>query len=193
MFDRSKLLEIFPAEILQSGSTTNSYIIVMYEPTTKTTIPVLIGEHEAQAIIIAKENIEMRRPLTHKLLCNICNEFSLEIQSVVIDKFNEGIFYTSIYITDGIGSSRRIDSRTSDAIAIALSMHVPVLITPEVLAETGIQNSDIENRMDTENDQNSQHYTIEELEEQLQQLLEDEEYEKAADIQRQIDELKKSE
>ena len=192
MADNSKLFDVFPVEILQSGSTSNSYIIVMFEPASKTTIPILIGEHEAQAIILSKENIETRRPLTHKLLCNICNEFSLEIDRVVIDKFSEGIFYTSIFISDGIGSPRRIDSRTSDAVAIALSMRVPIYISSEVMEETGIKSSDMENRMEADEEQ-EETLTVEELEEQLQQLLEDEEYEKAAEIQRKIDELKKSE
>ena len=193
MSDNHRYLEIFPAEILRSGSTSNSYIIAMFEPHTKTTIPILIGEHEAQAIILSKENIETRRPLTHKLLCNICNEFSLEVERVVIDKFSEGIFYTSIYISDGIGGPRRIDSRTSDAVAIALSMHVPIYISSEVMDETGIKSSDMESRMEADGDLEEEELTVEELEEQLQQLLEDEEYEKAAEIQRKIDELKKSE
>lgn len=189
MPEKQRLTEIYPTEILQSGSSTNSYIIVMYEPATKTSIPILIGEHEAQAIILAKENIEMRRPLTYRLLCNICNEFSLEIERVVIDKFSEGIFYTTIYMSDGIGSPHHIDSRASDAIAIALTVNAPIFMTTDVLAETGIQNTDMETFMDMDDEQDYQP-AVEELEEQLQQLLEDEEYEKAAEIQRQIEKLK---
>ncbi|MBO4741845.1 MAG: bifunctional nuclease family protein [Bacteroidales bacterium] len=189
MPEKQRLTEIYPTEILQSGSSTNSYIIVMYEPATKTSIPILIGEHEAQAIILAKENIEMRRPLTHRLLCNICNEFSLEIERVVIDKFSEGIFYTTIYMSDSIGSPHHIDSRASDAIAIALTVNAPIFMTTDVLAETGIQNTDMETFMDMDDEQDYQP-AVEELEEQLQQLLEDEEYEKAAEIQRQIEKLK---
>ena len=189
MSEKKHKLEIIPADILQSGSTSGSYILVMYEPTSKISIPILIGEHEAQAIILAKENIAMRRPLTHQLLCNICREFSLEVINVIIDKFSEGIFYTTITISDGIGEPRRIDSRTSDAIAIALTWHVPIFITTEVLAETGIKHTDMDN--DGTDDADVEQPTLEELEEQLQQLLEDEEYEKAAEIQAKIDEMKK--
>ncbi len=187
MTDKRKIVEVFPVDILQSGSKSNSYIIVMFDPKSRTSIPILIGEHEAQAIIIAKENIAMRRPLTSQLLCNICNEFNLRTINVIINKFNEGIFYTTINITDNTNEIHSIDSRSSDAIAIALSMHVPIYITADVLAETGIKHSDTNDSYD--NETNAQP-TLEELEEQLQQLLETEEYEKAAVIQKQIDELK---
>lgn len=191
MPDRSKLKEVFPVEILKSGSSTNSYIIILYDPIGKVSIPILIGEHEAQAIIIAKENIEMRRPLTHQLLCNVCKEFSLSVSYIVVNKFEEGVFYTSLYISDGINPPRAIDSRTSDAIAIALSLHVPMYITDDVLAETGISTSDMDASAD-DSQSIEKHLSVEELEEELQQLLEDEEYEKAAEIQKQIEELKKS-
>ena len=187
MSEKNKIFEVFPADILQSGSTSNTYVLVMFEPNSKTSIPILVGEHEAQAIILAKENIQMRRPLTHQLLCNICSNFSLEILNVVIDKFSEGIFFTTITISDGIGEPRMIDSRTSDAIAIALTLKVPIYITAEVLDETGIKYNDTDNDASAETEQLS----LEELEEQLQQLLDDEEYEKAAEIQAKIDELKK--
>lgn len=188
MPEKSKNIEIYPADILQSGSSSNSYIIVMFEPKSKTSIPILIGEHEAQAIILAKENIAMRRPLTYQLLCTICKEFSLDVLCVTIDKFSEGIFYTTINITDSSGDVRKIDSRTSDAIAIALSLHVPIYITTDVLAETGINHSDLENDSPAHAEQPS----LDELEEQLQAALDDEEYEKAAEIQKQIDEMKKN-
>ena len=184
----SKMIEVFPVEILKSGSSTNSYIIILYAPVEKVSIPILIGEHEAQAIILAKENIEMRRPLTHQLLCNICKEFSLRLSRVLIDKFSEGVFYTTIYMSNDGGELHAIDSRTSDAIAIALSMHVPIYITEEVVEETGIDNAEMNNpEIDFIDDKQP---TLEELEEELQQLLEEEEYEKAAEIQKQIDELK---
>ncbi len=183
------ILEVQPVEIIQSYANTNSYILVLLEPNSKLNIPILIGEHEAQIIILAKEKLTAARPLTHNLICEICKEFSLELQNIVIEKFVEGIFYSTLYITDGI-TTKKIDSRTSDAIALALSLGTPIYVTEKVLKETGI----LTHALAGEENQNIIEIpTIEDLEVQLKAYERNEEYEKAAEIMKRITQMHQEE
>lgn len=180
-----ELLEVQPTEIIQSYSTNNSHILVLFEPQNNLNIPILIGEYEAKIIILSRENIHAKRPLTHNLLCDVINQFSLVLSKVVVESFKEGIFYSSIYITDGV-TTKKIDSRTSDAIALALSMNAPIYATKSVINETGIEaNSFINSDADTTAD----NPTIEELEAQLHIYEQNEEYEKAAELMKRINKI----
>lgn len=180
-----ELLEVQPTEIIQSYATNNSHILVLFEPQNNLNIPILIGEYEAKIIILSRENIHAKRPLTHNLLCDVINQFSLVLSKVVVESFKEGIFYSSIYITDGV-TTKKIDSRTSDAIALALSMNAPIYATKSVINETGIEaNSFINSDADTTAD----NPTIEELEAQLRIYEKNEEYEKAAELMKRINKI----
>lgn len=119
------------------------------------------------------------------MLCDVINQFSLVLSKVVVESFKEGIFYSSIYITDGV-TTKKIDSRTSDAIALALSMNAPIYATKSVINETGIEaNSFINSDADTTAD----NPTIEELEAQLHIYEQNEEYEKAAELMKRINKI----
>jgi bifunctional DNase/RNase len=109
----------------------------------------------------------------------------LVLSKVVVESFKEGIFYSSIYITDGV-TTKKIDSRTSDAIALALSMNAPIYATKSVINETGIEaNSFINSDADT----TANNPTIEELEAQLRIYEQNEEYEKAAELMKRINKI----
>ena len=182
-----ELFEVQATEIIQSYAANNSYILVLYEPKNNLNVPILIGEHEAKVIILSRENLHPIRPLTHNLVCEILNQFSLVMTKVIVEKFKEGIFYSSIYITDGI-TTKKIDSRTSDAIALALSMNVPIYASQSVIDETGREAKSFVNT-----DTVSENPTIEELESQLKILEQNEEYEKAAELLERINRLYETE
>ena len=181
-----ELLEVQAVEIIQSYSTNNSYIWVLNEPKSNQNIPILIGEYEAQIIILSREKIKPIRPLTHNLVCDVLNKFSLFAKKVVVEKFSEGIFYSSIHISDGI-TTKCIDSRTSDAIALALTLNVPIYATQSVITETGI-NADTFSDSD-DDDISEATPTLEELEAQLKMYENNEEYEKAAELLEKINKL----
>lgn len=185
-----ELLEVQATEIIQSNSTNNTYVLMLYESHSKQNIPIMIGEYETQVILMARERVRAKRPLTHDLLCDIMEAFSLTAIKVVIEKFNEGVFYSNIFISDGI-STQKIDSRTSDAIALALALRIPIYATQAVLNEVGIsEDTFIHDSDDGMIDQAKKKLSIEELEQQLKILEHNEEYEKAAELLNKINKLK---
>ena len=105
--------QVYPLQISQSMSLSGGYVLVLHAPECNKQIPIIIGEAEAQAIVMAIEQKKARRPLTHHLLNNIMEEYMLVLKQVTIDRFEEGIFYSTLYISDGF-SEKRIDSRVRD-------------------------------------------------------------------------------
>ena len=183
-----ELFEVQATEIIQSNSANNTYVLMLNEPESNQNIPIMIGEYETQVIIMARERVRGKRPLTHNLVCDILTTFSLRANKVVIERFEEGIFYANIYISDGI-TERKIDSRASDAVALALAQQLPIYTTQAVLDETGLAgdtflDDDDDDTMENENT------NIEDLEQQLKILERNEEYEKAAELLEKINRLK---
>lgn len=177
---------VFPLSIQSGMSQSESYILMLCEPSSGMQIPIFIGAHEAQGILLAKESVKTRRPMTHELMIQMMNDYGLSVKEVTIDKVMEGIFYSTLLTTDGF-NTKQFDSRTSDAITLALLCDCPIYVADEVLEETGMKMKDSMDIGNTPNPQN----TIEELEKELQQCEEREEYERAAEIQKTIEELKK--
>jgi bifunctional DNase/RNase len=177
-----------------SQSQHNSYALVLGEVNGQRRLPIIIGAFEAQAIALELEKMRPSRPLTHDLFRNFADVYGINIQEVIINKFAEGIFHALLICNDGV-AIKEIDSRTSDAIALALRFECPMYTYENILAQAGItfdeESSDSENEAEIEsegsvNDFNS--FTTEELEMQLQKAIDDEDYEKATMIR---DELRK--
>lgn len=181
---------VYPLQISQTMSISDSYILVLNAPEKEKHVPVLIGEAEAQAIILAIEQKEARRPLTHNLLKNILDEYMLTLKKVTIDRFDEGIFYSSIYISDGF-SEKRIDSRTSDAVVLAIMQHCDILMDLNVLEETSMNPNALTDNLPSVRYANPHGETLEDLEQQLRDCEANEDYEQAAQIMDRINQLKK--
>jgi len=127
---------------IQSGA----YALVLAEEGPRR-LPVIIGLFEAQSIAIAIEGISPPRPLTHDLFIGFINATEYQIQEVFIHKFDEGVFYSDIVLTKG-EEIIKIDSRTSDAISIALRTKCPIFTTEPVMQKCGIipeENANTEN------------------------------------------------
>ena len=169
-------------------SMSDSYILVLNAPERGKHVPVLIGEAEAQAIIMAIEQKEARRPLTHNLLNHILEEYMLTLKKVTIDRFDEGIFYSTLYISDGF-SEKRIDSRTSDAVVLAIMQHCDILIDLNVLEETSMDPNALTDNLPSQGAL-PREATVEELEQQLRLCEANEDYEQAAEIMERINQLK---
>ena len=158
---------------------------------------------EAQSIAIAFEGIRPPRPITHDLFVTFAHAFGVRLRQVLIFRFDDGIFYSQLTFADPDGREVVVDSRTSDAIAIALRTHTPIFTTEEIIQATGfvIADEDI-NPMDDEADDSideseparprqgadyhaeprPENFTVEELERTLAALIEKEDYEEAARI-----------
>ena len=159
-----------------------SYAVILKELDGDRRLPVLIGAFEAQSIAMAMEYMETPRPLTHDLITNLIKGIDANLSSVKIIKLKDGVFYSVLDIQLNKIGHREIDSRPSDALAIALRMHAPILVSKEIMNEAIILEKDLQNV----EDEIEQQPTIETLEKQLQKAIDEEEYEVAARIRDKI-------
>ena len=177
---------VFPLTIQSGMSQSESYILMLCEPESGIQVPIFIGAYEAQAILLAKEEVKTRRPMTHELMMKVMEEYGLSLKEVSIDRVSEGIFYATLHMTDGF-NLRTFDSRSTDAITLALLSDCPIMMEESVIEETGVK---VEN--DELSVKNSAAASLEELEAELKRCEENEEYERAAEIQQQIEKLRKN-
>lgn len=174
---------------LQSGA----YALILAQVDGPYRIPVVIGAPEAQSIAIKMEGITPPRPMTHDLFTSFAHAFGVKLKEVFIYKFEDGIFSSELTFTDG-ERTILLDSRTSDAIAIAIRTKSPIYTTKEILDETGFilegENADSTDptpEVEEISEPRIENYAVEELERMLDRLIEQENYEEAARIKQIID------
>ena len=115
-------------------SRNSSYIVVLKDETGKKILPIWIGAAEGNSIALALSNVKPARPLTHDLIVNIFDRLEVEIARVVISDLIENTFYASLYLLHN-NKEFHIDSRPSDAIAVAIRINAPVFVEEEVIAK----------------------------------------------------------
>lgn len=183
------LLEVI--DLTYSHSQSGAYALILGEKSRKLHLPIIIGEAEAQSIAIAIEDCKNRRPLTHDLFKNLAESFCINITEVIISKFKEGLFFSELHCVKD-DEAIIIDSRTSDAIALALRFKCPIYTYPQIMEEAGINFDDLESQ-DNNNDTESiniKEYPIEKLEGLLSDAIKDEDYVKASALRDIINEKK---
>ena len=114
-----------------------AYALVFSEEEGIRRLPIVIGTPEAQSIAIVMEGITPPRPLTHDLICSIWKELGIQLKEVVIYKFEEGAFFSELLIEQN-GTEYRIDSRTSDAVALAIRTNSPIFTTEEIMRNMAV-------------------------------------------------------
>ena len=114
-----------------------NYAIILNDAVANIQLPIIIGTYEAQAIALGIEQIKMPRPMTHDLLYNIMEKENLKVDKIVITKLIEGTFYAAIYYTKENKQKVKIDSRPSDAIAVALRTNSEIYVEEQVMKEAG--------------------------------------------------------
>lgn len=132
-----------------------AYALILAEEEGSYRIPIIVGTAEAQSIAIALEHITPPRPLTHDLFVSFIRVLGIQLQEVFIYKFKDGVFYSELVFVDK-GKTIRLDSRTSDAIAVALRMNSDVYISLEIVKECGVilENTDLEKEARNEDNEN---------------------------------------
>lgn len=115
----------------------NSYTLILGEEAGELKLPIVIGNYEAQSIALIIEGLSPQRPLTHDLMFDTLQKFGIELKEVVIDQLKEGVFYAKL-ITEQNGVEHAIDSRTSDAIALALRAKCPIHTYKNIMDDAGI-------------------------------------------------------
>ena len=197
------LIKLTIKGISYSQTQSGAYALVLSEMEGKRTLPIIIGAFEAQSIAIALEKeIRPPRPLTHDLFKTFSERFKITVKQVIIHKLVDGIFFSSlICVKDGV--EEIIDTRTSDAIAIAIRFLAPIYTYENILDKAGIYLKVEEEiaikeilepeaiqvtleQADSRDLSNFSKYSIQELHDQLKEAVENENYEKAAKIRDEI-------
>lgn len=122
---------------------TGSPIVILNDHEGRRALPIWIGQAEASAIIRIMEEIETPRPMTHDLICNILKLTNNTIEKIEINDLNESTYYATLFLKNKNGDKNQLDSRPSDAIAIALKNNSPIFVTPNVVMD-GTISTDIE-------------------------------------------------
>ncbi len=184
--------------ISYSQTQSGAYALLLIEENGERRIPIIIGGFEAQAIVIKLENLEPPRPLTHDLFKKFADQFKIAVIEVMIYKLEDGVFFSKLVCNNG-EKEYSIDSRTSDAVAIALRFGCPIYISEDILEKAQLSNSpsdtDILSPEESESKQKPESkfgsFTDEELYKMIDEAVKTEDYEKAASIRDEIEKRKK--
>ncbi len=197
-----KKIELEIVAISSSITQAHNYTLVLTEANGSRRLPIIIGAAEAQAIVVAIEHMLPTRPLSHDLMKNMMSAFGIDLQEVVINKVKEGIFHSYLVcITDN--ERVELDSRTSDAVALAVRFGCPIYTFDNILDAVGLTLED-KNRtvqdfstesapspnVNTENADDLSKLSLEELQMMLEEVLENEDYLKAISIRDEINRRK---
>ena len=195
-----KKIELEIVVLSHSITQTHSYAVVLGEVNGLRRLPIVIGGFEAQAIAVALEKMQPSRPLTHDLMKNFMNAFNVDLLEVNITDLQEGIFYSKL-VCSSENDTVEIDSRTSDALALAVRFGCPVYTFEHILDSAGILMEDTaatKKRKPTEIEETSSEtgdlkaLSLEELNKLLNEVLEQEDYLRAIAIRDEINIRKRS-
>lgn len=186
-----KKIELEIVALSHSITQTHSYAVVLGEVNGLRRLPIVIGGFEAQAIAVALERMQPSRPLTHDLMKNFMLAFNIELHEIIINDLQEGIFYSKL-VCSTEHDTVEIDSRTSDAVALAVRFGCPIYTYDNILDSAGILMEEddkkkkvVVSHSDTNSD-DLKKLSISELENLLTDVLEQEDYIKAASIRDEI-------
>ncbi len=192
-----KKIELEIVALSHSITQTHSYAVVLGEVNGLRRLPIVIGGFEAQAIAVALERMQPSRPLTHDLMKNFMMAFNVDLHEIIINDLQEGIFYSKL-ICSTEKDTVEIDSRTSDAVALAVRFGCPIFTYDNILDSAGILMEEDDKKKKvvvshTETGSEDLHkLSVPELEGLLKEVLEHEDYIKAASIRDEIKSRKSS-
>ncbi len=194
-----KKIELEIVALSHSITQTHSYAVVLGEVNGLRRLPIVIGGFEAQAIAVALEHMQPSRPLTHDLMKNFMNAFNVELQEIIISDLQEGIFFSKL-VCYSENDTVEIDSRTSDALALAVRFACPVYTYEHILENAGILMEDsgtkkrkgeavgVEESGDNREDLTTM--SVDDLQKILNEVLENEDYIKAIAIRDELNKRK---
>lgn len=201
-----KKIELDIVALSHSVTQSHNYAVVLGEQDGSRRLPIVIGGFEAQAIAVAMERMTPNRPLTHDLFKNTLETFEVELKEVIINNLLDGIFYARLICLKD-GEEFEIDSRTSDALAMAVRFNCPIFTYEFILDAAGVILEDSEEeggkeqsaadkpkatsskkskRKKSISGNTLSSYTQDELTKMLEEVLADEDYERAAKIRDEI-------
>ena len=174
------------------------YAVLLQEKDSDRSLPIIVGSSEAQAIALYLEGVDMPRPMTHDLLINVLDLLNSNIKHVTIARMKNGTFFAEIEVSNSQTGEIMIDSRPSDAIAVALRTMAPIYVSEEVMERAGVDNfstgSEITETVSSDEslkETTDEGSAIENLAEALEKAISEEEYELAARLRDRIKQLEK--
>lgn len=193
-----KKIELEIIAISHSITQSQSYAVVLGEVNGSRRLPIVIGGFEAQAIAVALEKMNPSRPLTHDLMKNFLIAFGIDLHEVIINDLQEGVFYSKL-VCSNEQDTIEIDSRTSDAIAMAVRFGCPIYTYENILQNAGILleeteeskkkktgEESLEEEIKKTGNEDLKKMTMEELTHLLNEVLESEDYLRAIAIRDEI-------
>jgi bifunctional DNase/RNase len=180
-------------DITPSSSSNGAYVMALTEMAGARSLAIVIGPAEAHSIVIVMEKMPITRPLTHDLFVSLAENFDIRVEEVFIYQMIDGIFYARI-IVRGNGKTVAVDSRTSDAVAIAIRFGAPIFCAKEVMDEVGrdmralTEGDDLDFDLDITEEDLEEELSPEEILKKLDEALLNEDYELASKLR---DELEK--
>ena len=182
-----------------SESSTGAYVLILGDKNSQRRLPIVIGSAEAESIAVGIEKHKNGRPHTHDLFIRFAREFGIEVMEVVINRFRDGVYYAMLVCKQG-DDLTMIDARPSDAIAIAVRIGCELFAYESVMEEAGIIMNDMEKENPDTNEESAINkgtsktsldlLDLETLEELLQDAIDNEDYQKAAQIRDEINRRK---
>ena len=186
--DKENLIELKVLGITRSEVQAGAYALLLENadstPDEARRIPIVVGAAEAQSIAIRLEQVVPSRPMTHDLFVSMFHVYGIELEGVTIYSFKDGVFSSFLHLNNGT-MSVDVDSRTSDAIAVALRTGAPIYTTPEVMKLTSYEWRR-DGNYKPQRTVRLEDLPVEKLEQRMQHYVDKEEYEKAARVQKII-------
>ena len=187
------MIQLDLVDITPSSSSNGAYVMALTEIAGARSLAIVIGPAEAHSIVIVMEKMPITRPLTHDLFVSLAENFEIHVEEVFIYQMIDGIFYARIVVR-GNGKTVEVDSRTSDAVAIAIRFGAPIFCAKEVMDEVGrdmralTEGDDLDFDLDITEEDLEEELSAEELQVKLDEALQNEDYELASKLR---DELEK--
>ena len=182
-----------------SESSTGAYVLILGDKHSQRRLPIVIGGAEAESIAVGIEKHKNGRPHTHDLFIRFAKEFGVEIMEVVINRFRDGVYYAMLVCKQG-DDLTMVDARPSDAIAIAVRVGCEIYAYESVMEEAGIIMEDMAKPIDNDSDDDLINISssatsldlldMNTLEDLLQEAIDNEDYQKAAQIRDEINRRK---
>ena len=182
-----------------SESSTGAYVLILGDKHSQRRLPIVIGGAEAESIAVGIERHKNGRPHTHDLFIRFAKEFGVEVMEVVINRFRDGVYYAMLVCKQG-DDLTMVDARPSDAIAIAVRVGCEIYAYESVMEEAGIIMEDMAKPSDNDSDDDLINKSspptsldlldMNTLEDLLQEAIDNEDYQKAAEIRDEINRRK---
>lgn len=188
----SKKVKLSVLGISFSQVQAGAYALIFAEEEGIRRLPIVIGTPEAQSIAIVMEGITPPRPLSHDLICSIWKEMGIELLEVLIHKFEDGAFFSELLLQQN-NKTYRIDSRTSDAVALAIRTHSPIFTTEEIMQKMAIvfdehvpSSQEMNNSEPVLDDEELSDLQLDALKDRLNDAVNEENYELATQLRDEI-------